>query len=164
MTKEEAKKILTHLRNGKSDLMLMDALDMAISALSAEPCREADDYENEIADLHNRLDIAEYDKERYKEEITTLEAKNKGEWIPIVTRPMTEEEKEEYLGEYDPNEIEMYACPIPEDGQEVLVTTRFGDVTTDTFYRDDGYYFETYCDDGEVIAWQPKPEPYKKGE
>lgn len=36
MTREHAKKILTHLRNGKSDLMLMDALDMAISALSAD--------------------------------------------------------------------------------------------------------------------------------
>lgn len=34
MTRDHAKKILTHLRNGKSDLMLMDALDMAISALS----------------------------------------------------------------------------------------------------------------------------------
>jgi hypothetical protein len=60
-----------------------EAISMAISALSAEPCRTADDYENEIADLHNRLDIAEYDKERYKEEITTLEVKNKGEWIKI---------------------------------------------------------------------------------
>jgi hypothetical protein len=60
-----------------------EAISMAISALSAEPCRDADDYENEIADLHNRLDIAEYDKERYKEEITTLEVKNKGEWIKI---------------------------------------------------------------------------------
>lgn len=36
MTREEAKKILTHLRNGKSDLMLMDALDMAVSVLSEE--------------------------------------------------------------------------------------------------------------------------------
>ena len=43
--------------------------------------RRVEDYENEIADLHNRLDIAEYDKERYKEEITILEAENKGEWI-----------------------------------------------------------------------------------
>lgn len=55
------------------------AMMMAISALSSEPCREADDYENEIADLHNRLDIAEYDKERYKEEITILESENKEE-------------------------------------------------------------------------------------
>lgn len=88
----------------------------------------------------------------------------KGGWIPITTRPMTEEEKAEYHGEYDPNEIQMYDCPIPEDCQEVLITTCFGNVTTDTFYRDDGYYFETYCDDGDVLAWQPKPEPYKKGE
>ena len=60
---------------------IIDTAVDCIMALSAEPCRTADDYENEIADLHNRLDIAEYDKERYKEEITTLEVKNKGEWI-----------------------------------------------------------------------------------
>lgn len=88
----------------------------------------------------------------------------KGGWIPIVTRPMTEEEKEEYHGEYDPNDMTMYDCQMPEDGQEVLVTTRYGDVDTDTFYHDDGWYFENFCDDGDVLAWQPKPEPYKKGE
>ena len=37
MNREEAIKILTHIRNGKSDLMLMDALDMAINALEQEP-------------------------------------------------------------------------------------------------------------------------------
>ena len=37
--------------------------------------REFEDYENEIEDLHNRLDIAEYDKERLREEVTNLEAK-----------------------------------------------------------------------------------------
>lgn len=39
--------------------------------------REIEDYENEIEGLQNRLDIAEYDNERYKEEITALEAENK---------------------------------------------------------------------------------------
>ena len=58
------------------DTML--ALDMAIKALEQEPCREADDYENEISDLYNRLDIVEYDKERLREEVTTLEEKLKG--------------------------------------------------------------------------------------
>lgn len=83
MTREEYIKFANALKNNYTiDFnKLPEFCDMAISALSAEPCREADDYENEIADLHNRLDIAEYDKERYKEEITTLEAKNKGEWI-----------------------------------------------------------------------------------
>lgn len=91
-------------------------------------------------------------------------AEDKGEWIPITTRPMTEEEKEAYRGEYDPNDMTMYDCQMPEDGQEVLVTTRYGDVATDTFYHDDGWYFENFCDDGDVLAWQPLPEPYKKGE
>ena len=39
--------------------------------------REFEDYENEIEDLHNQLDIAEYDKERLREEVTNLEAKIK---------------------------------------------------------------------------------------
>lgn len=82
MTREEAIAILDGFKhNPLFNQQHFEALDMAISALSAEPCREADDYENEIADLHNRLDIAEYDKERYKEEITTLEVENKGKWI-----------------------------------------------------------------------------------
>lgn len=54
-----------------------EAFNMAMAALEQEPCREAYDYENEIADLHNRLDIAEYDKERLREEVTKLESENK---------------------------------------------------------------------------------------
>ena len=87
MTREEAIAILDGFKhNPLLNEQHFEALDMAISALSAEPCREAGDYENEISDLHNRLDIAEYDKERYKEEITTLEAENKGKWIESKER------------------------------------------------------------------------------
>ena len=72
----------------------VDELDTAIATIISLPSaenkgdliRQAEDYENEIANLHNRLDIAEYDKERYKEEITTLEVKNKGEWIESKER------------------------------------------------------------------------------
>lgn len=39
--------------------------------------RDIEDYENEIEGLQNRLDIAEYDKERLREEVTALEAENK---------------------------------------------------------------------------------------
>lgn len=60
-----------------TDVEIWDAVYTATKALSAEPCREADDYENEIADLHNSLDIAEYDKERLREEVTVLEEKLK---------------------------------------------------------------------------------------
>lgn len=84
-------------------------------------------------------------------------------WIPIKTRPLTDKEKEEYadLGYSEDSINFMYDCPLPDDGQEVLVTTRYDEVKTDTFYRDDGCYFETYCDEDDVKAWMSKPEPYK---
>ena len=79
-------------------------------------------------------------------------------WIPIKTRPMTEEEIEEIGHEY----AFMYDCPLPDDGQDVLITDCYGNVEVDTFCRDhEGFYFETNCDDGEVIAWMPLPSPYK---
>lgn len=53
------------------DLDKIDSLRFALESL------KADDYENEISDLHNRLDIAEYDKERLREEVTVLEEKLK---------------------------------------------------------------------------------------
>ena len=85
MTREKAIKTLKELSEcsyvGSYSGEDKEAFEMAISALSAEPCREADDYENEIADLHNRLDIALDDVELYKKEITDLEAETKGEWI-----------------------------------------------------------------------------------
>lgn len=87
---------------------------------------------------------------------------NKGEWIPIEERPLTDEEKEYYTDhEYPVEFMMMYDCPMPDDGQEVLITTSTGYVTTDTYYIDEGGYFENYCDEGDVKAWQPLPEPYK---
>lgn len=87
-----------------------------------------------------------------------------GGWIPIKTRPMTEEEKE-YYSEYlfEGNGL-IYECPLPEDGQEVLVTSKYGSVDKTTFYTDCGNYFENYEDYDEVIAWQPLPEPYKESD
>lgn len=80
------------------------------------------------------------------------------EWIPIKTKPLTEKEKEEMGTESD----YMYDCPLPDDGEEVEITTHLGDVTMDIFCRESGgCYFENYCDDGEVLAWRHKPEPYK---
>ena len=84
------------------------------------------------------------------------------EWTPIKTRPTTEEEKK-YFEEYADYVCDtMWDCPLPEDGQEVLITTRHGEVTTDTFICDGSYgsYFETYGDDGDVLAWMPFPMPY----
>jgi len=47
----------------------------------------------------------------------------------------------------------------------VLVTDCYGNVEVDTFCIDcHGVYFENNCDDGEVLAWMPLPEPWKEGE
>lgn len=91
---------------------------------------------------------------------TIIKALEQTGWIPIKTRPMTEEEKEEIGHEY----AYMYDCPLPDDAQDVLITDCYGNVEIDTFCRDlEGFYFETNCDDGEAVAWMPKPEPYKEG-
>ena len=98
------------------------------------------------------------------ESIETLMAEGKiydieySKWIPIKTKPLTE--KKEEMGTESPS---MYDCPLPDDGEEVEVTTYLGDVALDVFCRDSsgGCYFEYYCDDGDVLAWRHKPEPYK---
>lgn len=86
------------------------------------------------------------------------------DWIPIKMRPGTDEEYEEFsqYGECPREDFRVFECQLPEDDQEVLVTTRWGDVCIDIWHRDvDCCYFENNSDDGDVIAWMPKPEGYK---
>lgn len=96
----------------------------------------------------------------YEEHKLILELLEKEpKWIPVVERPLTDEEREEY-GE----DIEfMYDCILPEDGQEVLVSTPYG-VRQTRFFTDYGYYFEDYEDKGEVIAWMSLPTPFEPQE
>ena len=89
----------------------------------------------------------------------------KGEWIPVETRDMTEEEKKEMFETWEyctESDCWKYDCPLPEDGQEVLVSTKWG-VSLDTFCVDEGCWFENHPDRGEVLAWMPLPEPYNVG-
>ena len=86
------------------------------------------------------------------------------EWIPIKMRPGTDEEYEEFslYGDCPREDFRVFECPLPDDNQEVLVTTRWGDVCIDTWHRDvDCCYFEDNCDDDDVIAWMPLPERYE---
>lgn len=82
-------------------------------------------------------------------------------WIPIKTRKLTDAE-EQYMLNSNYFYNYMFDCQLPEDGEEVLVTTSTGEVTTTTFYDEglDGCCFEFYEDEGDVIAWMPKPKPY----
>lgn len=90
--------------------------------------------------------------------------KLKDGWIPIKMRPGTDEEYEEFslYGDCPREDFRVFDCPLPDDDQEVLVTTRWGNVCIDTWHRDeDCCYFEDNCDDDDVIAWMPKPAAYK---
>lgn len=91
-----------------------------------------------------------------------------GDWIPIKFRPMTEEERA-YVNEYSDftlrDETMMLDCPLPDDGQEVIVSVRGRErswVELDIFERDSAYMcgFESN-DISDIEAWQPLPEPYK---
>ena len=98
--------------------------------------------------------------------MTDEEERPQGEWIPIKMRPGTDEEYEEFsqYGDCPREDFRVFECPLPDDEQEVLVTTRWGDVCVDVWHRDvDCCYFEDNSDDDDVVAWMPLPEPYKKG-
>lgn len=94
-------------------------------------------------------------------------------WIPITYRPITMEERIEFAKHYgiefcDTLEEKVFDCPMPEDGQEILISKSWG-VVEDVADNDiDGEGFICYGLEGNgdwdgVDAWMPKPEPYKKG-
>ncbi len=85
-------------------------------------------------------------------------AEQQPRWIPVKFRPLTEEEQEEY-----PYYCYIADCPMPNDGEEILVTTTHGYVNKDISYIDDGFYLDSGYDwKTDVIAWMPLPEPYKE--
>lgn len=89
------------------------------------------------------------------------------QWIPIESRPMTEDERLEWseIGyDIEDEEALIYTSQLPDDGQEVLVCNRYGHVYIDTFYNDEGCYFENNGDMDGIVAWMPKPGPYKPKE
>ena len=77
-------------------------------------------------------------------------------WIEIKTRPSTYDEKLRYQ-----DIIWMYDCELPDDGQEVLVTTSSGDVEK-TFYHAEYFVFEDYEGPDDLLAWRPLPEGFKR--
>lgn len=77
-------------------------------------------------------------------------------WIEIKTRPSTYDEKQRYQ-----DIIWMYDCELPDDGQEVLVTTSSGDVEK-TFYHEEHFVFEDYEGPDDLLAWKPLPEGFKR--
>lgn len=88
------------------------------------------------------------------------EYKEENKWIPLTKRPMTDEERG-YYKEWSGIEGEMiFDCPLPEDGQEVLVS-HGGYVYVDAFCEDDGWCDFEGVNIDNVEAWMPLPEPYR---
>ncbi len=87
------------------------------------------------------------------------------EWIPVKWREPTKEEKRHY--EF------MADCPMPDEGQEILITRKYVSrrtgkkeyfVEMDTCLFDDGYYLDSGEEWKDIVAWAPKPEPYTEEE
>lgn len=105
----------------------------------------------------------------------TVSKENAEEWIPIKTRPLTEEEKQNAIEEHgvEPCDLEYpfawhFDCELPklkEDEQsvDVLVTTALGFVKVTNFFID--YLgcpcFEDMDEAGEFVAWMPLPKAYE---
>lgn len=105
---------------------------------------------------HAYNDCTKYDT--LKRMIDELQEPKTGRWIPLTKRPMTDEERKYYMECSDIEEAMIFDGLLPEDGEEVLVSYG-GYVSVDTFYNDDGGYFEGVDING-VQAWIPLPEPY----
>lgn len=76
-------------------------------------------------------------------------------WIPVVLRELTEEERKEH-----PNWCHILDCPMPDDGDKILVTNGNW-VWKDECCFDDGYYLDSGDDWADITAWQPLPKPYR---
>lgn len=119
-------------------------------------------------------DCQEYDSEKHccpryckviRETVDELNA-NAPKWNPIKSRPMDEEERKEWsewLGfDLGDDESVIYTSQLPDDGDEVMTCNLYGTVEMDIFHDDgDGVYFENNGDMDGIVAWMPKPKPYK---
>lgn len=79
-------------------------------------------------------------------------------WVKMKMRPLTKQELAELVEKFGEEPAkECCDCELPEDGEEVLVKTQTGYVTTDIFCNDDdGVFFES-LDIENVKAWAHMP-------
>lgn len=82
-------------------------------------------------------------------------------WIPVKWHAIMDAEREK---EGIPDDIVYYLdCPMPDDGEEILVTDG-KNVWTDVNENDEiGYYLESGNNWIDMKAWMSFPKPYKKG-
>lgn len=117
---------------------------------------------NEFSDTYDKARILDLVDEQ---PAVDAEPVKHGRWIPVKFRPMDSEEREyweEQIGEElaDADAV-MFDCPMPKDGQEILVSYRKW-ISMDKCEIDGGCYgLEGNGDWDGVIAWMPQPKPYE---
>lgn len=82
------------------------------------------------------------------------------EWIPFKRRPLDDKERINH-----PEWCWMWDCPLPDDGQEILVSSKrwvWKDEWSDDGWDGSGLASGNEIEDG--WAWMPMPKPYKPPE
>lgn len=113
----------------------------------------------EIGDFFDNAPVVlEFDEEITKVVVRGEEYCKKPQWIPFQKRELTEEEQEMY-----PEWSYYLDCELPDDGEEVLISSPTWGVYKDTFNNEgsDGCYLEGDEEINDGMAWQPLPEPWK---
>ena len=101
------------------------------------------------------------------DEVAKMPTADPVKWIPVKTRPMTEDERKYYEEIYSwtlsDDEAVIFDCKMPEDGQEVWVCSRCGNVWDDICIIEDGIGLEGNGDWFDIVAWMPcfRPEPWR---
>lgn len=117
---------------------------------------------DKVTDEH--IEILKQLMKDYKPQVLNLEIEKTPDWIPIKMRPGTDEEYEKFCkyGDCPREDFRVFDCLTPDDNQEVLITTLWGDVCIDTWHNEiDCSWFEDHEDIDDVIAWMPLPERYQ---
>ena len=79
-------------------------------------------------------------------------------WHEVTTRPPTEEENEEYKRMTGVDAACWFDCKMPDDGDEILVKTKYG-VDKDICAEDEyGIGLEGIGDWTDVLAWAEMPK------
>ena len=76
-------------------------------------------------------------------------------WIPI---------KYEEVEHPDGAKIKIISSPIPDVGEDVLITDNKGNVRPEEFCGNKSGYWLEFSDMDEIRAWMPMPEPYDEDE
>ena len=135
-------------------------LDMAVKALEQHPCYNPDEWCKTCKEYnHDKHCCPRYNKV-IRNSVEEMKQQKTGHWIPVKFRPLTDEEQEEY-----PDYCYMADCPMPDEGEEILVSTKYGRVEKDECGFDDGYYLDSGCDwQTDIVAWMPLPKSYEPQE